>query len=439
MDMNSHHGTHLRKADQTVSKMLSPETATLLCDGDIITFGKSVGKNESVVRPVVARVELLYGSQPDAPVPSMQIKSLVLPDSPSSSVSPKTPKSVASGRYGIYIPSSPSEDGSSIYEPMDYSDVEEIASPAPLAAKTASIPTSKIARALDAVKKMIPPAHSSASSLAPYSSPKPSNHPVPSFELSPGGFSDAVIGFDAGSNDVFESYNKSPSVASSMDLSSPSPPTSPMLTPPGLVSAHPEALVYDPLADPIIVGAWPTSRFSSPEFTKVVSSRARSRSPATHSNSPPLGLNSRRSSSPFVPPYCDFGRSSKSPKAFDNFFLPNPYPNLVSADSPSSSNGRSPSFSLPDLPSPFTLHPAAPFPSSFHSRPINAAPEVPVAGASNSDEKYNNKVVSEAVVPQSPTKSEEDIKELRTAVDEIKVNPSLYNPTVIRTHSHIIG
>ncbi|KAG2002460.1 NWD2 [Coprinopsis cinerea AmutBmut pab1-1] len=140
IDLNSHHGTHLRKAGQLSSKMLKPEEPMLLSDGDVITFGKTVGRNEDSVRPVVVRVELLRNPQP--------IKPLVVP-------SPASDKS-SSGRYGIYTSSGSSD------EMLD-SEVEEIPAPfrePPLASKAIRVLS-------DTVRGMLNDLHDPMTTLAP--------------------------------------------------------------------------------------------------------------------------------------------------------------------------------------------------------------------------------------------------------------------------------
>ncbi|KAJ3563864.1 hypothetical protein NP233_g8661 [Leucocoprinus birnbaumii] len=52
IDLDSHHGTHIRKPGETSSRMLEPEIPTPLSDGDIITFGKTVGRNEEMIGPL---------------------------------------------------------------------------------------------------------------------------------------------------------------------------------------------------------------------------------------------------------------------------------------------------------------------------------------------------------------------------------------------------
>lgn len=59
IDLSSHHGTHLLKVGHAVPVALAPEVPTPLADGDFITFGKSVGKDADLVRPVIVRVKFL--------------------------------------------------------------------------------------------------------------------------------------------------------------------------------------------------------------------------------------------------------------------------------------------------------------------------------------------------------------------------------------------
>ena len=59
IDLSSHHGTHLLKVGHAAPVALAPEVPTPLADGDVITFGKSVGKDADLVRPVSVRVNFL--------------------------------------------------------------------------------------------------------------------------------------------------------------------------------------------------------------------------------------------------------------------------------------------------------------------------------------------------------------------------------------------
>jgi pSer/pThr/pTyr-binding forkhead associated (FHA) protein len=133
IDLGSRHGTHILHPGETVSKMLDPEAATTLSNGDIITFGKTVGKGSYVVSPVTARVELLFGDQSEnGSIGSANTSTrspLVVPEN-----GPTRSGRTGSGRYGLYIPSSlsspdgSSEDDSSAKFDHD-SDIEEITPP----------------------------------------------------------------------------------------------------------------------------------------------------------------------------------------------------------------------------------------------------------------------------------------------------------------------
>ncbi|KAF9782468.1 hypothetical protein BJ322DRAFT_1111329 [Thelephora terrestris] len=59
IDLSSHHGTHLLKVGHAIPVALAPEAPTPLADGDLVTFGKSVGKDADLVRPVTVRVNFL--------------------------------------------------------------------------------------------------------------------------------------------------------------------------------------------------------------------------------------------------------------------------------------------------------------------------------------------------------------------------------------------
>jgi hypothetical protein len=137
--------------------MLIPETPTQLAEGDVITFGKSVGSRADLVRPVVARVELRYrrGLKPFLTPPSSVIHLDLTKGSPKSS----------SGRYGLYdSSSSSSDDGSSVMSDHD-SDIEEIlvsgANAVPLQPRGShsSEKGSNLTRAFEVLKRLIPPVH----------------------------------------------------------------------------------------------------------------------------------------------------------------------------------------------------------------------------------------------------------------------------------------
>ncbi|KAJ6496811.1 hypothetical protein DFH09DRAFT_1205098 [Mycena vulgaris] len=252
VDLNSHHGTHVRKRDEAVSKQLSPETPTLLADGDVITFGKSVGSDKGLVRPIVARIDLLYGSQPP-------LKPLIVPGpAEGQQISPLRPPS---GRYGVYVPeASSSSDEPSSPDSHD-SDIEEIPGPWPVRPPwhtDGSDSTSPIqgVQKQSAGRQFSPFAMLRGFSPAPQEILRPSS---PLFDRD----SFYNVGFDAYSNDIFEdddnsdnsNYSRS---TSPMDLSSSPEPSEP-----------PAALNKENLmavGEPVIIGAWPRSRSSSPSI-----------------------------------------------------------------------------------------------------------------------------------------------------------------------------
>lgn len=106
--------------------MLDPEIVTMLNSGDYITFGKTVGKGSQLVPPITARVQFLYGPEPEIyEVPSKTASPFAV------SPEPARPRKT-SGRYGLYVPSSfsspeRSSDDDSLSSKYDRdSDIEEI-------------------------------------------------------------------------------------------------------------------------------------------------------------------------------------------------------------------------------------------------------------------------------------------------------------------------
>ncbi|KAJ7281900.1 hypothetical protein C8J57DRAFT_85205 [Mycena rebaudengoi] len=247
IDLDSHHGTHIRKRDETQSNQIQPETPTLLVDGDVITFGKSVGSDKGLVRPVVARVELLYGSQPP-------LKPLIVPG-----VAEAQNKSPHSGRYGVYVPASSEGSASSdeLASPASHdSDVEEVAGPFPRPPWHESGNDSTSSLRKDEPSYIAPLCSSSLFSQDEY--PREYS-PVDAQPCSPFGSSVFFnVGFDAYSNDIFEeedehsvfsNYSRS---TSPMDLSSSPEPSGP-----------PEGQA--PLGEPVIID----SASSSPPRNEV--------------------------------------------------------------------------------------------------------------------------------------------------------------------------
>lgn len=261
IDLGSHHGTHIRKHGERFSRPLKPETPTLLDDSDIVTFGKSVGKNEECVKPVVARIELLYSGQ-NSTHPTSPIKPLVVPCNSSPSSVKSSPKS-NSGRYGINDTSSSSSDESSFNSGL-YSDIEEIPAPTPSSSKPVTSQNPSSSSTGSFLKRLLPPsqlpavqrrdflpslseiverplAHVSMflSSFGPESVPtSPGGYsysplaPIPDLErsVSPLAFAGSdflPVGFDASQHDIYEISDHVASKSRSnspMDLASPSPP-----------------------------------------------------------------------------------------------------------------------------------------------------------------------------------------------------------------------
>lgn len=282
IDLNSHHGTHVRKSGDLSSKSLKPETPLLLSNGDFVTFGKSVGKNEECVRPVVVRVELLYSGL----APPSLIKPLIVPSSPSISVRS------ASGRYGVHDVSSSDESSSSSNQ--QYSDIEEI--PPPQNRGNPST-VSNIGRAFEVLRRLIPPSHPPCSQPPPLESSlpfAPSGYSSPSRQYSPEYYPTSPHYYSSPSFGSFASPRtpnfqsqllfplidglfddaqcseapKTPSHSvdenksrsnSPMDLASPSP------APPAISVSGPLILPpIIPVEEPEIMGAWPISPSLTP-------------------------------------------------------------------------------------------------------------------------------------------------------------------------------
>ncbi|KIM44075.1 hypothetical protein M413DRAFT_25557 [Hebeloma cylindrosporum] len=149
IDTGSHHGTHIRKPGDKFAKMLKSESPHLLGDGDIVTFGKPVGKGDECVFPVVARIELCYPGQPGT-----SFKPLVVP-SPSSSE--KSSGKSVSGRYGVKTSPASSSDESYSSNSGIYSDIEEI-SPPPSGSKppASQHDSSSLGHAINVFKRLLP-------------------------------------------------------------------------------------------------------------------------------------------------------------------------------------------------------------------------------------------------------------------------------------------
>ncbi|KAG5652359.1 hypothetical protein H0H81_005261 [Sphagnurus paluster] len=293
IDLNSHHGTHIRKPGEALSKMLKPETPTQLADGDVVTFGKSVGRHNECVRPVVARIQLL-SEPPFTPItPPKPISYVDLTKPTTAYIDLSKP---TSGRYGVYVPGSPSSsDASSGFSDDD--DIHEIppasgpnALPLLPRGNRTTGPSSPIGRAFEALKRLLPPApittapespDSDSSSrdwpsspinldipkqlrsplYSPYSADWtdwPSARLSPRYTRSPSPRADSLF-TDQPCEEHQEEHERSRST-SPMDLASPSP--EPEIRNP----QHPNSARHD---EPSLVGAWPASRSSTPPPASV--------------------------------------------------------------------------------------------------------------------------------------------------------------------------
>ncbi|KAG5641630.1 hypothetical protein DXG03_004566 [Asterophora parasitica] len=289
--MNSHHGTHIRKPGEGISRTLKPETPTALADGDILTFGKSVGRHNEYVRPVVVRVELIRSPRPESPFkPVTPVKDVVTVD-----LTKPSPLRSSSGRYGVYVPRSPSSDN---FSSEQGSDIEELHVPAsgpnalPLHPRANRSYESPFGRASDTLMGLLPPSHIPGAPLDEESQPaesipsSPSRTPTrlqspihspawpeeqgsrrPSASYSPDPFRhsptfselEAPFQYQAGhaSCDVGELERQSAEISRStspMDLASPSP----------VPARRHLSLEKSAEEEPNIIGAWRESRSSSP-------------------------------------------------------------------------------------------------------------------------------------------------------------------------------
>jgi pSer/pThr/pTyr-binding forkhead associated (FHA) protein len=119
VDLHSHHGTHLLRRDEIVSRPILPDVPIVLQDGDTLTFGKAVGKEPYSVSPITANVMLIYDTEaaPASPVSPPIISLVDSPPSPTTPIKGKqplaAPKSSSSGRYGLFGPHSPASQSQS--------------------------------------------------------------------------------------------------------------------------------------------------------------------------------------------------------------------------------------------------------------------------------------------------------------------------------------
>ncbi|KAJ7224478.1 hypothetical protein GGX14DRAFT_425871 [Mycena pura] len=240
IDTNSHHGTHVRKKNEIIPKKLKPETPTLVDDGDVVTFGKAVGADKGIVRPIAARVELLYGALPP-------IRPLVVPGGLVRT--DQSPFGPFSGRYGVHASSDASSDSADEHESQD-SDIE-VSGPSRPPWQDNGSDSASSPQKLECL-----PAYSPIG-LSDFFSPEPQDELRPEFynfgfNYDEESFEEESFEDDDDNSDNSDNSHYSRST-SPMDLaSSPEPSTTSVKE--NIVTA----------SEPVIIGAWPHSRFSSP-------------------------------------------------------------------------------------------------------------------------------------------------------------------------------
>ncbi|RDX50648.1 hypothetical protein OH76DRAFT_1402259 [Lentinus brumalis] len=250
-DLHSHHGTHILRPGDFVSTALLPEVSTVLADGDRITFGKSVGRDTYTVKPVVVRIELMFGGDVPTRAPSPPPISLCADTVDEAHHQPHGRNSeldttATSGRYGIFIPSPRSSSSSSDGE----SDIQEISPPTSpreslhppfIFPRDGGSNSSLGGGRLQFLRHFLPPIHR----LSPELSPEPSYF---AFSKEPSVGENRVVGGAVGEED--------------MELSS-SRESSPM---------EARSDVHDQ-EDIAIIGSWPTSPWRVSEPPSMIMQR----------------------------------------------------------------------------------------------------------------------------------------------------------------------
>ncbi|KAI0808295.1 hypothetical protein C8Q74DRAFT_1232557 [Fomes fomentarius] len=183
IDLHSHHGTHILRPGELVSTPLKPEIPTVLADGDLITFGKSVGRDIYLVRPIVLRVELIFGGDALSPALLPLPRSLdadTADDAQPSSLSQskddehehdKGSARPGTGRYGVFLPSPESSSSSSDGD----SDIQEISPPSSPHSSAPLLPYFSRSHAalslarLRLLQRILPPIRPLSASIGPFS------------------------------------------------------------------------------------------------------------------------------------------------------------------------------------------------------------------------------------------------------------------------------
>ncbi|KZV75026.1 hypothetical protein PENSPDRAFT_647548 [Peniophora sp. CONT] len=120
-DLRSHHGTYVRKAGSPAGRSLLPNLAFQLNDGDFITFGKRVAKDDGYVDPVTVEVRLLEGGDGLNSYDADSYASRPMPTGPFSMGLSHS----SSGRFGLTIGDVYSSSSSSEGELSDVDDAPE--------------------------------------------------------------------------------------------------------------------------------------------------------------------------------------------------------------------------------------------------------------------------------------------------------------------------
>lgn len=165
-----------------MSTPLKPEIPTVLADGDLITFGKSVGRDIYLVRPIVLRIELIFGG--DALFPALlplprSLDADTADDAQPSSLSQsqddehehdKGSARPSTGRYGVFLPSPESSSSSSDGD----SDIQEISPPSSPHSSAPLLPYFSRSHAalslarLRLLQRILPPIRPLSASIGPF-------------------------------------------------------------------------------------------------------------------------------------------------------------------------------------------------------------------------------------------------------------------------------
>ncbi|KAI0764225.1 hypothetical protein BD413DRAFT_578545 [Trametes elegans] len=226
-DLHSHHGTHILRPSELVSTALKPEVPTVLADGDVITFGKTVGRDDYLVRPVVVRVQLIFGrdASPRAPSP---LPGSLTDDAPSPD---KASAKSNTGRYGVYPHSSDSSPSTSDGD----SDIQEISPPSSPAIHFSSADLLSAASAIRSgrlriLQSFLPPVHVSCESSRDVEGSSFTRQPEAT-----------VVEVEEEDMDLSTSRSASPMELQDVDVTLAGPPE-----------------------EPPVIGAWPGSPFRPP-------------------------------------------------------------------------------------------------------------------------------------------------------------------------------